>query len=487
MMNTKYSKIALLLATATSMTLAGCGGDDGKPGNPGNPGGEPAEAIKVLNLEITNVSYTDGKPVVEVFATNEEDLPVIGLKDIVIENAAQLIPQGAAGAGASANWQKLGSSKSFEDKKNGNYIFTFDTFDSEKFNAQLTQRFNVVSPASTLIDGVTPVAVKEIVRDFDGEGYQAKYTKNIVSAAACASCHAEGEKIYHKATSVETCITCHTQEWADGRGKPEVAFAHLVHNVHNSNKAWGRNNNTAETAHAIVQDNCQTCHVESEELTEWGNWTRIPTMETCTSCHTNIDFKAGKGHSQQLDNSNCIACHNASWTEELHTGDFVQKKALINAYDISVESNIDSTTKAATISVQAVDANGVKIDLETLLPMIQRFEIVTNVGPNNVTLGYYGKDSQEPIKNGSFIEGSTAAFDNGKLVYTTSKDLKLGAEGSDNETAFSFVGWSLCSEDGEFVECSKVVKDENMDTSYDGTKFLNANFYTAMKYFRQLL
>ena len=124
MMNTKYSKIALLLATATSLSLAGCGGDDGNPGNPGKPGGEPAEAIKVLNLEITNVSYTDGKPVVEVFATNEEDLPVIGLKDIVIENAAQLIPQGAAGAGASANWQKLGSSKSFEDKKNGNYIFT---------------------------------------------------------------------------------------------------------------------------------------------------------------------------------------------------------------------------------------------------------------------------------------------------------------------------------------------------------------------------
>ncbi|MCT7943574.1 OmcA/MtrC family decaheme c-type cytochrome [Shewanella holmiensis] len=467
MMNTKYSKIALLLATATSMTLAGCGGDDGKPGNPGNPGGEPAEAIKVLNLEITNVSYTDGKPVVEVFATNEEDLPVIGLKDIVIENAAQLIPQGAAGAGASANWQKLGSSKSFEDKKNGNYIFTFDTFDSEKFNAQLTQRFNVVSPASTLIDGVTPVAVKEIVRDFDGEGYQAKYTKNIVSAAACASCHAEGEKIYHKATSVETCITCHTQEWADGRGKPEVAFAHLVHNVHNSNKAWGRNNNTAETAHAIVQDNCQTCHVESEELTEWGNWTRIPTMETCTSCHTNIDFKAGEGHSQQLDNSNCIACHNASWTEELHTGDFVQKKAFIDTYGMTATLTANKATDtdmSATLSVSILNADGTALDVASMLSKIQRIETLTNVGPNFPIMGYnpspgsgLAKIAKDLIKTGELQDG--VAIENGNLTYTFAS-LPFGA--GDADTAFTFIGLEMCNDGIKAVDCAEGVATTSM-------------------------
>ncbi|WP_371931122.1 OmcA/MtrC family decaheme c-type cytochrome [Shewanella sp. ULN5] len=481
-MNTKYSKIALLLATATSMTLAGCGGDDGKPGNPGNPGGEPAEAIQVLNLDVTNVTYDNGMPTVTVFATNEEDIPVIGLQDLGIV-AAQLTPMGATGAGNSAQWTRTArasGTSSYTDNKNGEYTFTLKL---DYYNQELTQRFNVYAGGigSTLVDGVTAVPRREIVKDFDGEGYEAIYTKNIVSHETCTACHAEDKPLTRRHSSYytqETCATCHSSSM-----DTEKQWNHLVHNIHNASKSFESKGELYDgvAAEKLIQNNCQTCHVESEELTEWGNWTRIPTMETCTSCHTNIDFKAGKGHSQQLDNSNCIACHNASWTEELHTGDFVQKKALINAYDISVESNIDSTTKAATISVQAVDANGVKIDLETLLPMIQRFEIVTNVGPNNVTLGYYGKDSQEPIKNGSFIEGSTAAFDNGKLVYTTSKDLKLGAEGSDNETAFSFVGWSLCSENGEFVECSKVVKDENMDTSYDGKKFLNANFYTAMK------
>ena len=97
MMNKKYTKMALLLAMSASMTLVGCGGgDDGEAGNPGNPGGEPAEAIKTLNLDITKVTYQDSKPTIEVFATNEKDLPVAGLKDFEIKKVVQLIPAGAS-------------------------------------------------------------------------------------------------------------------------------------------------------------------------------------------------------------------------------------------------------------------------------------------------------------------------------------------------------------------------------------------------------
>ncbi|MGL5395079.1 MAG: multiheme c-type cytochrome, partial [Shewanella sp.] len=221
MMNAKKSKIALLLAaSAISMALTGCGGSDGTDGNPGEPGGEPAGTIHKVNLDITKVSYENGSPVVTVFATNEADLPIVGLANLEIKKALQLIPEGATGPGNSANWQGLGSSKSYVDNKNGSYTFKFDAFDSNKvFNAQLTQRFNVVSAAGTLADGTT-VPVAEMVEDFDGQGNAPQYTKNIVSHEVCASCHVEGEKIYHQATEVETCISCHTQEFADGRGKP---------------------------------------------------------------------------------------------------------------------------------------------------------------------------------------------------------------------------------------------------------------------------
>ncbi|MEZ9368826.1 OmcA/MtrC family decaheme c-type cytochrome [Shewanella sp. 10N.286.51.B2] len=471
MMNKKNSKLALMLvASAVSVALSGCGsdGDDGKPGIPGLPGGEPAETIAQLNLDVTKVTYEDGMPIVEVFATNEEDLVVVGLKDISIKNSAQLIPAGATGAGNSANWQKLGSTSTFVDNKNGSYEFTFDSFDTDTFNADLTQRFNVVSKASTLLDGVTPVPVSEIVADFDGEGYEAKYTKNIVSHEVCTACHAEGETIYHQATTAETCITCHTQEWADGRGKPEVAFAHLVHNVHNSNKAWGHNDNTAETAHAIVQDNCQSCHVESEKLPEWGNWTRIPTMETCSSCHTGIDFEAGQGHPQQSDNSNCIACHNASWTEEIHTGGFVEKKAFIDMYGMNSTLTVNED-KSATISVSITDASGVAMDVTDLVSKIQRLETITNVGPNFPVMGYtnspgtdLAKVAEDLVSIGELKDGVTIV--DGNFEYTI-PSLPFGVYSpagiQDTDTAFSFIGLEMCNDGTAAVACG----DDVMTTS----------------------
>ncbi|MDO6774840.1 OmcA/MtrC family decaheme c-type cytochrome [Shewanella sp. 3_MG-2023] len=484
MMNTKHTKIALLLAASFSVALTGCGsdGDDGKDGIPGLPGGEPAEAIQQLKLEVLSVTYEGDNPTLKVFATNEDDEAVVGLSAFEVKKVAQLIPAGATGAGNSAVWESIGSQKEFIDNKNGSYSFTIET---KGFNSELTQRYNIIAQNAMLLDGVTEVPHTELSQDFDGEGYDAKYTKNIVSHDTCANCHAEGEPITTRHSSYftqETCATCHSTNLST-----ESQWKHLIHNIHNSNKSFTDKNGkeyTGVTAEALIQNNCQSCHVESEELTEWGNWTRVPTMETCSSCHTGIDFEAGQGHPQQSDNSNCIACHNASWTEEIHTGDFVEKKALMDQYGINVDSTIDPTTQNATISIQVVDSNGENVDLNTISAMVQRIEIITNVGPNNVTLGYYGKDSINAIMNG--VVDTKATIEGGKLVYTTSADLKLGTAGSDDETAFSFVGWSMCSEDGAFVDCSKVVSDENMNFSYneDGTvkaKWLKDDFYTGMK------
>ncbi|MEZ9197248.1 OmcA/MtrC family decaheme c-type cytochrome [Shewanella sp. 10N.286.54.B9] len=474
-MNVKKSKIALLLAAgAVSMALTGCGGDDGTDGNPGNPGGPAADYINTLNLKVTDVTYTDGQPTIKVFATNEEDLPVIGLQDLGVV-AAQLTPQGATGAGNSAQWTRTARASgvdSYTDNKDGSYSFTLEL---SEYSADMTQRFNVYAggKGSTLADGATTVPRREIVADFDGQGYEAKYTKDIVSHETCTNCHAEGEPLTTRHSSYytqETCATCHSSSMST-----ESQWNHLIHNIHNTAKTFEDKYDkeyTGAAAEALIQNNCKSCHVEPEadsgELAEWGNWSRIPTMETCTSCHTNIDFEAGKGHSQQADNSNCIACHNSSWTEELHTSSFGDTKALIDTYGINVTSSIDSTTAAATISIQVVDSAGAEVDINTILPMVQRLEVITNVGPNNVTLGYGGKDSINAIKNG--VVDAKAAIEDGKLVYTTTQDLELGAVGADDETAFTFVGWAMCSADGEFVKCD--------DADFDGK---DTDKYTGMK------
>lgn len=474
-MNTNKSKIALLLAAgAVSMALTGCGGDDGNDGNNGKPGGPAADVINVLNLKVTDVTYADGVPTINVFATNEEDLPVVGLTALEVKKVVQLIPQGATGAGNSAEWQYIGSQKEFVDQKNGNYSFTIPV---EGYNSELTQRYNIIASASTLADGETAVPRTELSQDFSGEGYEATYTKDVVATASCNSCHAEGKKIYHGYTSSETCAACHTQEMADSKGKPQVAYNHLIHNVHNNAKMYGRNmDKSADTANAIVQDKCTTCHVEptegSDELGEWGNWSRVPTMETCTSCHVNIDFKAGQGHSQQADNSNCIACHNASWTEEIHTEGFTQTKALIDTYGMNTTLVVNED-KTATVTVSLIDANGEAVNATTLLPKLQRVEATTNVGPNNVQLGYYGKDSLNLVLNGK-LDATAAINEEGNIVYTT-KPLTFGTD--DADTAFTFSGLSMCSENGEFVDCDKVAVEGNLDEK----GYLLDAFYTGMK------
>ncbi|WP_285162922.1 OmcA/MtrC family decaheme c-type cytochrome [Shewanella goraebulensis] len=470
MMNKKNSKIALMLvASAVSLALTGCGsdGDDGTDGNPGLPGGTPAEAIQKLNLEVLSVTYEGNNPTLKVYATNENDEPVVGLSSFEVKKVAQLIPAGASGAGNSAAWESIGSQKAFTDNKNGSYNFTIET---DGFNSELTQRYNIIAQNAMLLDGVTEVPHTELSQDFDGEGYDAKYTKNIVSHDTCANCHAEGEPITTRHSSYftqETCATCHSTNLST-----ESQWKHLIHNIHNSNKSFTDKNDkeyTGVTAEALIQNNCQSCHVESEELTEWGNWTRIPTMETCTSCHTGIDFVAGEGHSQQSDNSNCIACHNASWTEEIHTGPFVEKKAFIDMYGMTSTLTVNTDT-SATLSVSITDAAGTAIDASTLVSKIQRIETITNVGPNFPIMGYnaspgtgLAKVAYDLVRDGEL--GTDVTVVAGNIEYTI-PSLPFGeyspAGMQDTDTAFSFIGLEMCNDGTSPVECGEDIATTSM-------------------------
>ncbi|MBE7214350.1 OmcA/MtrC family decaheme c-type cytochrome [Shewanella benthica] len=475
MMNVKNNKFALLLAaSAVSLALTGCGGDDGTDGNPGDPGGPAADVVNVLNLDVTKVTYQDGMPTIEVFATNEEDIPVVGLQDLGV-TAAQLTPMGATGAGNSAQWTRtarVSGTDSYIDNKNGSYTFTLEL---SEYNADMTQRFNVTAGGkdSTLADGTTSVPRREIVKDFSGEGYQALYTKNIVSHETCTSCHAEGEPITRRHSSYytqETCATCHSSSMSE-----EKQWNHLIHNIHNTAKTFEDkkgNEYTGEAAEALIQNNCKSCHVEpdadSGELTEWGNWTRVPTMETCTSCHVDIDFKAGKGHSQQNDNSNCIACHNASWTEEIHTDGFVEKKALIDQYAMEATLTAVATDSGSdtTLSITITGADGAAIDAATLLTNIEQLESITNVGPNFPIMGYNPSPGNGEhkvlinlVKNGTLDEN--ASIVDGKFV-TTISNLPYGEVGADTDTAFSFIGLALCNDGTDLVACGEGVDSTSM-------------------------
>ncbi|GLP96218.1 OmcA/MtrC family decaheme c-type cytochrome [Paraferrimonas sedimenticola] len=468
----------LLLIFVAALVITGCSkdgkdGPPGGPGEPGRPGGTPAMDIQVLNLQVDAVTYEDNRPTIQVYASNQDGKPVAGITDMGIV-VAQLTPQ-AASPGDAATWTRTARESgldSYTDQKNGYYTFSPSL---DGFDAALTQRYNVTAggKGSMLADGVTPVPRREIVADFNGQGGSPNYTKDVVAHQVCTACHNPDEPLARRHSTYythETCATCH-----NGSFRTEAQWPHLVHSVHNTARAFtdSRGNEyTGEKGEQLLQNNCARCHVENEELAESANWARIPTMETCTGCH-NIDFQAGQGHSQQQDNSNCVACHNSEWTAELHLRRDSQTASVINSVGMQLDLTYvappeGTATGSAKIAIGLVDGEGNAVDASSMLNKIKRLESITNVGPNFPVMGFLAnpdnnieaKKSIDLVLDGKLNGG--AVIEDGKLTVDTGA-LPFGQ--GDTDTAFTFVGLAVCSEADQIVDCN-----EDGSSEYTGTK-----------------
>ncbi len=472
-MNTNKTKIALLLAaSAATLALTGCG-SDGSDGKPGEPGGEPAGTIEKLNFTFKKSVVTNGVPSVEFTVTNEDDLPVVGLQKMRFA-AAQLIPQGATGAGNASQWQYFGDETcdvaatcpgTFVDMKNGHYSYTFNMNLSANakitYNDQLAQRVLIRAYNTPLPDG-TQIPNSNAYVDFTADtGATPGYSRKVVATESCNACHQDLANVKHGGaySDVNYCATCHTA----GKVKVGNEFNALVHAKHKDLSLGSL-------------ESCQSCHVETEAAPDWSNWSRVPTAATCGSCHTDIDFAAGKGHSQQLDNSNCIACHNSEWTKELHTANTTAKKAVQTQYGMNA-TLIAQSDDTAVLTVSILDANGAAIDANTVLSKIKRIETITNVGPNFPIMGYnkspgngMAKIVKDLVKANALEAGVTVV--DGNLVFTTPA-LPFGT--GDADTAFTFIGLEMCSSGSTVVACAADSETTSMKAKLVfGTKSGNA-------------
>lgn len=455
MMNTKKSKIALLLsASALSMALIGCGdGKDGTPGNPGTPGGEPAKAIKQVNIQFDKVAIKDGIPSVDFIATNEENLPIVGMQYFTFYSE-QLLPEGLDAKlnpqpGESSVWQYLINETcnikandckgTLVDHKNGHYSYTFaanlNTSTLATYDSQLAHRIVINnrirnSDPIPLPDNTTLPIFTGIYDFMPNTGGAAEYTRKIVTTASCNACHEDVINAKHYTSDVNFCASCHTS----GKVKAGNEFNVLIHAKHKDVKL-------------NALDTCQSCHVESEDAPDWSNWSRIPTAATCGSCHTDVDFAAGKGHPQQLDNSNCIACHSSEWTTEIHTNKTADKKAVIAllGMEATLVANADNT---AVLTVAILDKDGKVVDAESITSKIKHLEAITNVGPNAPVMGYHTQFVNDLVKDGS-LSGATIV--DKKFVLTLPA---LPFNAGDTDTAFSFVGLEVCNTGTTLTPCA---------------------------------
>lgn len=497
-MKTKKTKIALYLSyLLMGLSLLGCG-DDGDAGSIGKPGGLPASSVTQLNLDVTQVQYQEGHAIVTVFASNENDLPVVGLQKLKMQKIAQLIPQGVTGAGNASQWQVLAQYHAeFEDQKDGHYVFTVPLSD---YNPQLTQRYNLIASASTLADGITTVPYTEYVEDLAADGSAPLMTRNIVDSNTCFACHAEGKTFvnepWHSTTTEGSCATCHSSEL-----DTDKQWHYLIHNLHNSSQSFTTELKTYDgiTAENIVQNNCTTCH-ETEttaELSEAMNWATMPTMETCSSCHSNIDFKEGQGHPTQADNSNCIACHSSEWTQEVHTAQSIAKQSITDAYTMQPAMTVDAVTKIATLKIGLLDKEGQVVELTPeLIKQIQQIEATFNIGPNHTQVNWeamhFNLVRDGVLANTSDVHSrarltDSVVIENNQFVLTT-MPLTLEAvtraetphltgsltaiEGDqiESNTLMALLGMGLCHDGEKLADCSLENDGSNNGDSFIGTR-----------------
>ncbi len=193
------------------------------------------------------------------------------------------------------------------------------------YDANLTHRIGMIlNKTSDGTDNVTNATY-----DFVPSGAKAE-TRNIVTMANCATCHA-GRKI-HKGYATELCVTCHNQNTSDpsdADASHTVDLKFIVHKLHYKGTDQTVHGETFGTGPMIGYPGnvmkCTVCHNENAtkpgtttKLENAAAWYTTPTAEACGTCH---DDTAATTHIQSTGISGgvemCTVCHGAGSADGL--------------------------------------------------------------------------------------------------------------------------------------------------------------------------
>ena len=337
----------LLLAAPWLLVPCGCSDDDG---DETTIVVIPAEG-NAFTMTITGVRIGgDRKPVVDF--TLEDDagtpLPVSELDGpprfvlghIVLDPATGLtryrsdLIQEVIGANYTRNGQTqppafptatqavTDSGGVFTELQPGVHRYTFASALPQGYDARAT---HTVAAFATREDenGET---VQNPVFDFVPAGGAPADHREVISTEACNACHHPLEAHGGSRREVRLCIICHTDQTTDPETGNNLDFAILVHKIHTGvalvNQPYfvvGRNQNIDDYSTVVFpQDrrNCTNCHRDAADA---DNWRTKPSRQACGSCHDDVNFQTGQGHSggiQQLDDTLCSRCHQGTIVAE---------------------------------------------------------------------------------------------------------------------------------------------------------------------------
>ena len=154
------------------------------------------------------------------------------------------------------------------------------------------------------------------------------FSREIVDNAACNKCHNKLALHGNARFDAQYCTNCHNPSSVDQDTGNSLDMKVMIHKIHMGENLprvkaggayaiYGFRESRHDYSHVVFpQDirNCRTCHNENNPDTpDAVNWLTAPTMETCGSCHDDVNFRTGEGHSDASlavnSNADCTLCH----------------------------------------------------------------------------------------------------------------------------------------------------------------------------------
>jgi len=343
----------LLLAVIFSLSMIGCGSDgsDGAtgPAGPISPPEPPVATDTPLELVVTVNSISISNQLTINFSlVNENGLAYVDLTAPRFM-LAKLVP---GTGGNSSRWQSyinqteiadgngpgtLDTIHAIQDRNgelinnnDGSYIYTFENDITNvttpipvTYEPDLTHRLAIqISGNEQPVTNLTYTW-----RPSDG-ATTGIFSRDIVKQETCNSCH--GDLAVHGGGSKDPqmCVTCHNPGSIDANSGNTVDFSLMTHKIHYGENLpsvvdggeyaiWGYRDykhDYSDLRLSMDIRNCTKCHNEADtETADAANWHLVPTIESCGSCHDDIDFALGQvgGHEGGVmeDNSGCTICH----------------------------------------------------------------------------------------------------------------------------------------------------------------------------------
>ncbi|MCA9413147.1 MAG: OmcA/MtrC family decaheme c-type cytochrome [Candidatus Omnitrophica bacterium] len=222
--------------------------------------------------------------------------------------------------------------------------------------------------------------------NFVPDGSEVTTVRELTNTMTCNECHTDLGLHGGGRKEIGLCILCHnpSPDNIDPDSGNSIDMKVMIHKIHMGADLprpatdpyiiYGHNgsvNNYSEVLYPQDIRNCEKCHTGTEDHPEQADyWMTNPSVAACGSCHENVNFTTGQGHSDNnfpATDGSCLACHGPQGSAPIAEVHQIPRKAEDFPLLMSEIMEVANTTPGATPSVTFTltqDVSGVVTDVD---------------------------------------------------------------------------------------------------------------------------